>query len=188
MISCGDATPPYLASFPDPRPVEDGERARAPHHHRRSRRRTLRRRHLFEAGHAEAAAQGGLQIAAAHHRSRRAARSAHRRHRGRLDEGLGGRTRRDPLHPLVPAAHRPHGREARFAGVSRRHGRRDLQLLGLRPDAERTRRLVIPLRRPARDVRGPRLHRVGRDLAGVPQSSWQHRHALHPDGVRFVDR
>ena len=34
------------------------------------------------------------------------------RHRGQRHEGLGDRERRDALHPLVPAAHRAHGREA----------------------------------------------------------------------------
>ena len=44
-------------------------------------------------------------------------------------EGLGHRERRQSLHPLVPAAHRTHRREARFARGAGRQRRRGLQLL-----------------------------------------------------------
>ena len=46
----------------------------------------------------------------------------------------------------------------------------------------------FPSGRPARHLRGARLHRLGRDFAGVPQPPRQGRHPLHPDRVRLVDR
>ena len=66
--------------------------------------------------------------------------------------------------------------------------RRRLQLLRLRPGAGRAGRLELPVRRPARHVRGPRLHRLGRHQPRLPHARRQQRHALHPHGVRLVDR
>ena len=54
-------------------------------------------------------------------------------------------------------------------------------------DPGRAGRLVVPDRRHPRDVRGPRLHRLGPDVAGVHPREPERRAALHPDGVRVVD-
>ena len=81
---------------------------------------------------------------------------------------MGRRARRDALHALVPAAHRPDGREARLvyhartwaAAPSRSSRARTL-------DPGRARRVLVPRRRPPRDVRGSRLHRLRPDEPGV---------------------
>ena len=52
----------------------------------------------------------------------------------------------------------------------------------------RARRVELPERRPARHVRGPRLHRLGRHQPGVHPREPERQHALHPDGVRLDDR
>ena len=57
------------------------------------------------------------------------------------------------------------------------------ELIQGEPDAS-----SFPTRRHPRDVRGPRLHRLGPDLAGVHPREPQRRAAVHPDGVRVVDR
>ena len=54
-------------------------------------------------------------------------------------------------------------------------------------DPGRAGRLLVPDRRPARDVRGPRLHRVGPDVAGVRAREPERRLPLHPDRVRLLD-
>ena len=51
------------------------------------------------------------------------------------------------------------------------------------PDAS-----LVPERRPARDVRGTWLHRVGRPVPGVRPGEPQRQHAVHPDRVRVDDR
>ena len=51
------------------------------------------------------------------------------------------------------------------------------------PDA-----LQLPQRRPAQHLRGPRLHRLGRDQPGVRAGEPQRQHAVHPDGLRVDDR
>ncbi len=93
-----------------------------------------------------------------------------------------------PLHPLVPAAHRPDRREARLARRAGRQRRSGLQLLRLRAGPGRARRLQLPLRRPPGHLRGPRLHRLGRHQPGLPHARREQRHPLHPDGVRVLDR
>ena len=121
-------------------------------------------------------------------RARRDARHLARR-RGRAgDEGLGDGEGRHALHALVPAADRLDGREARLLlrPGRRRHG--DRRVLRQGADPGRARRLVVPDRRHPRDVRGARLHRVGPDLAGVHPREPERRAAVHPDGVRLVDR
>ena len=97
--------------------------------------------------------------------------------RRRDHEGLGHRERGDALHPLVPAAHRTHRREARLAHGAGRAGRRGLQLLRLRSGAGRARRLELPVGRPPRHLRGPRLHRLGRDQPGLPDAEPERGHA-----------
>ena len=90
--------------------------------------------------------------------------------RGRRgDEGVGARARRDPLHARLPAADRPHRREARLVLRARRRGRRGRRLLGQGADPGRARRLLVPDRRRPGDVRGPRLHGLGSRPA--PRSS-----------------
>ena len=73
--------------------------------------------------------------------------------------------RRDALHALVRAHDRLHCREARL--VPDAHGRRRDDRRVLRQDARpgRARRVVLPVGRHPRHVRGARLHRVGRHLA-----------------------
>ena len=111
------------------------------------------------------------------------------RRRGRRgDEGVGPRARGDPLHPHVPAADRPHRREARLVLRAGRRLRRDRRLLRQGADPGRARRLVVPDRRHPRHLRGARLHRLGPDEPGVPAREPERRPALHPDRVRVVDR
>ena len=58
------------------------------------------------------------------------------------------------------------------------------QLIQGEPDAS-----SFPSRRPARHLRGARLHRLGRDLAGLPQGGRRRgRHAVHPDRVLLLPR
>ena len=57
------------------------------------------------------------------------------------------------------------------------------ELIQGEPDAS-----SFPTRWHPRDLRGPRLHRLGPDLAGVPAREPERCAALHPDGVRVVDR
>ena len=78
--------------------------------------------------------------------------------------------------------------EARLARLARRRRRRGLQLLRLGAGPGRAGRVQLPVGRHPRDLRGPRLHRVGCHQPGVPHAGRQQRHALHPDGVRVVDR
>ena len=66
-------------------------------------------------------------------------------------------------------------------------GTRDRRVLGQGAHPGRARRLVVPDRRHPRDVRGPRLHRLGPDVAGVHPREPERRAALHPDRVRVVD-
>ena len=72
-----------------------------------------------------------------------------------------------------------------YAPDRRGHGARRVLRQGAHPG--RAGRVVVPDRRHPRDVRGPRLHRVGPDLAGVHPREPQRRAAVHPDGVRVVD-
>ena len=134
-----------------------------------------------------APAQGRLQAPAEDARGRRAARPVARRRRRRRDEGLGAREGRHALHALVPAAHRPDRREARLLLQPDRRGHRDRRVLGQGAHPGRAGRVLVPDRRHPRDVRGPRLHRVGPDVAGVHPREPQRRAAVHPDGVRVVD-
>ena len=69
-----------------------------------------------------------------------------------------------------------------FNPDGRRH--RDRRVLRQGADPGRAGRLVVPDGRHPRDVRGPRLHRVGPDVAGVHPGEPERRLPLHPDGVR----
>ena len=72
-----------------------------------------------------------------------------------------------------------------FAPDRRRHGDRRVLRQGAHPG--RAGRVVVPDRRHPGDVRGPRLHGLGPDVAGVHPREPQRRAAVHPDGVRVVD-
>ena len=81
------------------------------------------------------------------------------------------------------------GREARQLPRARRRGRRrDRRVRRQDADPGRARRLELPERRPPRHVRGPRLHRLGRHQPGLHPREPERDHALHPHGVRLVDR
>ena len=62
------------------------------------------------------------------------------------------------------------------------------EFAGKTADPGRARRVELPERRPAQHVRGPRLHRLGRHQPGVHPGEPERQHAVHPDGVRVVDR
>ena len=49
-------------------------------------------------------------------------------------------------------------------------------------------RVELPQRRAAQHVRGPRLHRLGRDQPGLRAGEPQRQHAVHPDRLRVDDR
>ena len=63
----------------------------------------------------------------------------------------------------------------------RRHGHRRVQRQGT--GQGRARRLVLPVRRHPRHLRGPRLHRLGPDQPRLHHRRPQRRHAGHPHGV-----
>ena len=139
-------------------------------------------------GPAPAAAQGRLPAPAADARARRGARHLARR-RGRAgDEGMGAREGRHPLHALVPAADRLDRREARQLLRADRRGHGAGRVLRQGADPGRARRVELPDRRHPRHVRGARLHGLGPDQPGVHPREPERRAAVHPDGVRVVDR
>ena len=148
----------------------------------------LRRQRLQHRRPARAPAQARLQGAADVARQGRVARHRAGRLRRAGDEGLGAGEGRDALHALVPAADRHDGREARLLLRPDRRRQRDRRVLRQGAHPGRARRLLVPDRRHPRDVRGPRLHRVGPDLAGVHPGEPQRGAAVHPDGVRVMDR
>ncbi len=94
----------------------------------------------------------------------------------------------DPLQPRLPAADQPHRGEARQLLRADRRGHGARVVLRQGADPGRAGRLLVPDRRPARDLRGPRLHRLGSDQPGVHPREPERRAALHPDRVRVVDR
>ena len=71
---------------------------------------------------------------------------------------------------------------------ARRRRHRDRRVLRQGADPGRAGRLLVPDRRHPRDVRGPRLHRLGPDVAGLHPREPERRRPLHPDGVRLLDR
>ena len=111
-----------------------------------------------------------------------------RRRRRLGHEGLGDREGRDALRARLLPAHRPHRREARQLPRARRRRRRDRRVRRQDPHPGRARRVELPERRPPRHVRSPRLHRLGRHQPGLHPREPQREHAVHPDGVRLVDR
>ena len=97
---------------------------------------------------------------------------------------MGRRARGHALHALVPAAHGHHGREARQLHLALSRRRRDHGVLGQGAHQGRARRLVVPQRRPARNLRGARLHRLGSHVLCLHQGP----HPLHPHGVLLLRR
>ncbi len=132
--------------------------------------------------------QGHLQAPAAHARAGRAARPVAGGCGRARDEGMGTRERRHPLHPRLPAAHRAHRREARLVLCARRRRRGACRVLRQGAHPGRARRVLVPHRRRARDVRGPWLHGLGPDEPGLHPREPQRRAPLHPDCVRVLDR
>ena len=131
--------------------------------------------------------EGHVQEAPADARAGRGARPVARRCGRRRDEGLGARARRDALHARLPAADRLHRREARLVLQPDRRGHRAGRLLRQGADPGRAGCIVVPDRRYPRDLRGPRLHRVGSDQPGIPAREPERHAPLHPDGVRVMD-
>ncbi len=105
---------------------------------------------------------------------------------GELAEGLGHREGRHPLRPRLLPADRPHRREARQLPRARRRRRGAGRVRRQDADPGRARRLQLPLRRHARHLRGPRLHRLGRHQPGLHPGEPQRHHAVHPDGLRLA--
>ena len=103
-------------------------------------------------------------------------------------EGLGHGEGRHPLRPRLLPPDPPHGREARQLLRARRRRQRHRRILGQDPHPGRAGRLQLPQRRPAGHLRGPRLHRLGRDQPGLHPREPQRQHAVHPDRVRVDDR
>ena len=68
-------------------------------------------------------------------------------------------------------------REARLLPRPRRRRPAHRRVLRQGADPGRAGRLQLPLRRPARHLRGPRLHRLGRDQPGLHPGEPQRRHA-----------
>ena len=167
------------------------EPERRRHRHRgpdRGREQPVRHRRLLPEGPEGAPAQGRLREAAEDPRGRRGARPLARRRGRRGDEGVGPLARRHPLHPRLPAAHGSHRGEARFLLRARPRGQLARRVQRQGADPGRAGRILVPDGRRPRHVRGPRLHRLGPDEPGVHHREPERRAALHPDGVRLVDR
>ena len=77
------------------------------------------------------------------------------------NEGLGRGKGRHPLHPLVPAFKRDYRRKARQLYLSHQRRPGHHAVFRQRAGKGRAGRLLLPLRRPARHLRGQGLHRLG---------------------------
>ena len=165
----------------------NGDRLGAPGPHRLGQP-GVRRERLQPGDPAPAAAQGRLPQALQDARQGRGARHVAGRLGRARDEGVGAGEGRDPLRARLPAADRPDRREARQLLRADRRGHGAGRVLRQGADPGRARRVVVPVRRPALDVRGPRLHRLGSDQPGVHPGEPQRRAAVHPDRVRLLDR
>ena len=96
--------------------------------------------------------------------------------------------RRDALHARLPAPHGSHGGEARFLLRAQPRGQVARGVLRQGADPGRAGRLLVPDRRRPRHLRGPRLHRLGPDQPGLHPREPERGAALHPDGLRLLDR
>ena len=127
-----------------------------------------------------------FQVSQADHRRRAAAGSGHGGRDRQRDEGLGHREGRHALLPLVPADDRHDRREARFLHLPDRRRPHDHGVQRQGTDPGRAGCFVVPVRRPARDVRGPRLYRLGLHLPGLRQGERREHHAVHPERVLLL--
>ena len=109
-----------------------------------------------------------------------------RRRGGAWGQGVGPVPRGDPLHPLVRADDRLHGREARLVPQPDRRRPDGRRVLGPQPPPGRAGRQLVPVGRHPIDLRGARLHRLGPHQPDLPAGRAQRRHAHHPDRVRLV--
>ena len=139
--------------------------------------RDLRRQRLHQGGDAEAAAQARLQVGDGDHRALQAARPGGGRRGGRGHEGLGDGEGRHPLRPRLLPAHPPHRREARQLPRAGRRRLVDRRVPGQDPHPGRAGRVQLPERGPARHLRGPGLHRLGRDQPRLHPGEPQRQHA-----------
>ena len=150
------------------------------------RRRHLRRVRLRRGRPAAVPGQADLPQAPPDDRRPRAVRSGDRRRRRPWREGMGARPRGDPLHALVRADDRLDRREARLVPDPDRRRPDHRRVLRQEPGPGRAGRQLVPVGRPARDLRGPRLHRLGRHQPDLPAGRAQRRHDDDPDRVRVV--
>ena len=97
---------------------------------------------------------------------------------------MGHREGRHALHALVPTALRHHVREARQLPRPGERRPRHHELLRQGAHLGRVRRVQLPLRRPARHVRGARLHGVGSHELCVREG----RGAVHPHRLLLLHR
>ena len=67
-------------------------------------------------------------------------------------------------------------------------GQTDRRVLRQEPRPGRAGCELVPVGRHPRDVRGARLHRLGRDLADLPAGRAERRDPDHPDRVRLLHR
>jgi hypothetical protein len=151
------------------------------------RERVLRNQRVRPDGDEGSAAEADLPVARSHHQQWSAARPVDRG-RGRLgDEGLGDREGSDALRSRLLSAHRLHRRKARQLPLARRRWRRDRGVRREDPDPGRARCFELSERRHPRDLRGTRLHRLGRHEPRLHPRESERHDAMHPDGLRLVD-
>ena len=100
---------------------------------------------------------------------------------------MGDHPRRDALHALVPAADRPHGREARRLPVVRRRAA-DGVVRRVAAHPVGAGRVELSVGRTARDVGSARLHGVEPGEPGVHRRVGGGEDAVHPVGVRRLQR
>ena len=127
--------------------------------------------------------QAHLQETAPDDRRSRTIRPGHRGCCGARREGVGDGAWRHPLHPLVRAHDRLHRGEARLVPQPHGRGPDDRGVLRQEPGAGRAGRQLVPVRWHPGDLRGARLHRLGRDQPDLPPGRAQWRHHDDPDGV-----
>ncbi len=134
-------------------------------------------------GDEKAPAARHLQAFQENHRRGARPRPRDGRRGGQRHEGLGAGKRRYPLYPLVPAHDRGHRRKARGLHLAQgRRGHHGVLRQGI--NQGRTGRLLLPLGRTARHLRGPRLYGLGPHQLRL----YQGRHAVHPHGLLLLHR
>ena len=88
------------------------------------------------------------------------------------------------FYPLTGATAEKHDS---FLSPERRR-RRDRGVQRQPADPGRAGRIELPDRRHPADLRGARLHRLGRDQPGLHPREPERHDAVHPDGLRLLDR